>query len=35
MTKSNINRDNLLKEFENSFAEEISAFYYFNLYFEL
>ena len=28
------NNNNLLREFENSFADEITAYYYFNLYFE-
>ena len=32
---SSINRENLLKEFEDSFADGITAFYYFNLHFEL
>jgi len=32
---SSINRENLLKDFEDSFADSITAFYYFNLHVEL
>ena len=31
MTKESIKRDNMLKEFENSFIDIVTAFYYFNL----
>ena len=33
--KKSIKRDNILKEFEDSFIDSITAFYYFNLYVEL